>query len=87
MKIATLVSNPGEPQMWKYERNDGDFYVQQIVVDSEGNFDSLVKTPQGKFYCFPADINMDVVHLIRLIETGSSLAEKYIENERDCFYD
>lgn len=87
MKIATLVSNPGEPQMWKYERSEGDFYVQQIVVDSNGNFDSLIKTPQGKFYCFPADLNMDTVQLIRFIETGNSFIEKYVDNKRTSFYD
>lgn len=47
-KLDTIIS--GEP-IWKYERDEGTFYVRIRGKTSEAN-NFIIKSPSGKLYAF-----------------------------------
>lgn len=85
MHVATLISQPGEMPVWRYERDGGDFLVKEIKKE-DSSLDYIVKTPQKVFYYFP-NLGQDILSLINLIERGDRKVEKYVNKHITSIYD
>ena len=77
MKVAEFDKYVGSEPIWKYERNEGTFYVRVREKSEDGLNNFIIKSPSGRLYSF-YDFGDTEEDAINVILNNSAESEEHI---------